>query len=203
MISKISKKGDFRLLLYQEFLNSKYRLPFLLSAVTGIRPDELEKGITIQLHDSTLKIPIAGSKVKETQGQELRSLSYDTDNAAGHIFLKEIAQIMRDEGVTEMTVQVKSKVSFTSAVRRAGKKIWPNSAEDVTPYVLRHAISSQWKQAIDPDEVSIGLGHLSPDTKSVYGQAQIMRGAGMLKPESVTGNRPLNSVSRPHKKRPG
>ncbi|MFS2113394.1 site-specific integrase [Herbaspirillum frisingense] len=195
MLGGLSKDGDFREKLYEQFKKSKYQLAFLVMAVSGARPQELENGIHVRMDGRTLVIKIAGSKVKETQGQKVRDIEYEIDSTVSSFLLSEIARLIGTDASTGLIVAVDSKVNFTSALRRAGKAIWPNK-RDVTPYVLRHAIASQWKQNLDPDDVSVALGHSSSKTRTRYGQAQLMKGAGSLAPNSVRGSRVIRTVLR-------
>lgn len=195
MLGGLSKDGDFREKLYEQFLGSKYQLAFLLAAVTGPRPQELQKGLHVRLEGEILSVKIIGDKVKEAQGQEFRIIEYDLSRGPTNFLLSEIVRLIGVDGARGTTVFVDSKVNFTSALRRAGKVLWPKK-KDVTPYVLRHAIASQWKQTLDPDDVSIALGHSSSKTRSRYGQAQLMRGASSLAPASVRGSRPVRVTSR-------
>ncbi|EJN01729.1 site-specific integrase [Herbaspirillum sp. YR522] len=195
MLGGLSKDGDFREKLYEQFRGSKYQLAFLLAAVSGSRPQELQNGLQVRLEDQILSIKIIGSKVKETQGQEFRVIEYDLSHDSPHFLLSEIVRLIGAEAAHGTIVSVDSKVNFTSALRRAGKVLWPRK-KDVTPYVLRHAIASQWKQTLDPDDVSTALGHVSAKTRTRYGQAQLMRGGGNLTPVSVRGSSPVRSTSQ-------
>jgi integrase len=195
MLGGLSKDGDFREKLYEQLRGSKYQLAFLLAAVSGPRPQELQNGLHVRLEGQILSIRIIGSKVKERQGQEFRTIEYDLSHSPTHFLLSEIVRLIGTDAVHGVTVSVDSKVNFTSALRRAGKVLWPRK-KDVTPYVLRHAIASQWKQKLDPDDVSIALGHASAKTRTRYGQAQLMRGTGNLTPVSVRGSRPVRSLSQ-------
>jgi len=195
MLGSLSKDGDFREKLYEQFRGSKYQLAFLLAAVSGPRPQELQNGLHVRLEGQILSIKIIGSKVKETQGQEFRVIDYDLGQGPTNFLLSEIVRLIGADAVHGVTVSVASKVNFTSALRRAGKVLWPRK-KDVTPYVLRHAIASQWKQTLDPDDVSIALGHASAKTRTRYGQAQLMRGAGNLRPASVRGASPVRTMNQ-------
>lgn len=46
-----------------------YRLPFLAIAITGCRPDELNKGVHFMIRDGELHVRINGTKVKDKSGQ--------------------------------------------------------------------------------------------------------------------------------------
>ncbi|QJQ02322.1 site-specific integrase [Herbaspirillum rubrisubalbicans Os34] len=195
MLGGLSKDGDFREKLYEQFRGSKYQLAFLLATVSGPRPQELQNGLHVRLEGHILSIKIIGSKVKEKQGQEFRIIEYDLSHDPTNFFLSEIVRLIGADAAHGATVSVDSKVNFTSALRRAGKILWPRQ-KDVTPYVLRHAIASQWKRTLDPDDVSVALGHVSAKTRARYGQAQLMRGTGNLTPVSVRGSSPVRSIKQ-------
>jgi integrase len=107
--------------------------------------------------------------------------------------------------VRDLNISVQSKVNFTSALRRAGRKLWPRNKVEVTGYTLRHAAASDYKMFLSPDEVSQALGHCVDKTSSTYGQRQISRSSGGLQPSKIQAARSVKatkSVSHGRKSRP-
>jgi integrase len=198
-----SKRQDIRGLpdnwreqMLSEFANSKYRTDFMIAAITGCRPAELEKGIEIKATATSITLKLEGAKVKEQQGQPWREIQYAiTENSSALIksLHKEIFDQFGDEPILAVT---ESKVNFTSAIRRVGKKLWPRRNSEITPYSLRHQAASDFKRFLSEDEVSIALGHTVDETKRLYGQAQMSSGASALAPEKVTAARAVRTTRK-------
>ncbi|MDP3672670.1 MAG: site-specific integrase [Telluria sp.] len=195
--------SDFREQMHDALKTSMYRLPFLVAAVTGCRPEELQTGVTVELDDTHITMTIAGAKVKgTTQGQAWRKIGYDADTQ--HPLVRELVDELSARQVRELNINVNSKVNFTSALRRAGRRLWPQNKVDVTGYSLRHAAASNWKEFLSPHEVSQALGHCVDKTSSTYGQRQISRSSGGLQPSKIQAARTVKatrSVSHGYKNR--
>lgn len=146
----------------------QFRIPMMLALVTGVRPEELQKGVLVKLLNKSLYVHIKGAKVKENAGQKYRLFKL-----ADHPITKELIQIMQINNETEMLVQVEKGNSVTTHMREVGKKIWPKRKESITCYTARHAMAAECKQAIfegaNPDLVSQVLGHIVDKTASYYG----------------------------------
>lgn len=175
---------DFREQMHTAMRTSMYRLPFLVAAVTGCRPEEMETGVTVELDDTQITITIAGAKVKGiTQGQAWRKIGYDVDTK--HPLVRELLDELSTRQVRELSIDVQSKVNFTSAIRRIGRMLWPKNKNEVTGYTLRHAAANDFKACLSPDEVSQALGHCVDKTASMYGQRQMSRSSGGLQPSKI------------------
>ena len=198
-----SLPADFREQMYGVMANSKYRLVYLVSALTGCRPEELEYGIKITEQDNQLIFHVTGAKVvKGNQGQAWREIRYSADDE--HSMVQAVLSELHSAGAAELLVAVESKVAWTSHLRRIGRKLWPRIKSETTGYTLRHMASSDWKAAgLSEDEVSMALGHAVSRTSSFYGQKQISRGTGMLRPVSVRATTSIKHTrsARPHKTR--
>lgn len=176
---------DFREQMYSAMGASKYRLAYLVSALTGCRPEELEYGVRIRDEDGQLILHVIGAKVVEgQQGQAWREIGYSTDDE--HSLVQALLIELRSIGTAELLIAVESKVAWTSHLRRIGRALWPRIKSETTGFTLRHMAASDWKASgLSEDEVSMALGHAVSRTSSFYGQRQISRGAGMLQPTSV------------------
>lgn len=188
----------WRELMHTGLATSKYRIQYLVTALTGCRPAELEQpGIMVSISDRMLTFTIAGAKVKsDSQGQPFREISYSLDDP--HPLVQ---SLLIDEQFTPGNVRVQSKQNFTSAIRRVGKKVWPRRKAEITPYCLRHAAASDFKQVLSPDDVSKAMGHRVDATKSLYGQYQMSRSGG-LKPSAVSASHPIKSTKAKFSKKP-
>lgn len=160
--------------LSRQLNGSRYESAYLVMALTGCRPAELESGVVVRWEGNEVRFTIRGAKVKERQGQPLRTVSYDLLEPR-HPLLARMAELLQPgTNVESMTVSA-SKVAFTSAMRRSGKRAWPNLGVETTPYLLRHALASDWKnlRRWDDDQISSMLGHCVSKTSSTYGLPQL------------------------------
>lgn len=193
--------GDFREKMYGSMSNSKYRLAFLLAALSGCRPQELEYGIKLSEADGRLTLNIIGAKVIEggVQGQAWREIEYSITDA--HPLIAAALDELRGHGNSEILVSVADKDAYTAALRRVGRMLWPRIKSEVTGYTLRHMAASDWKAAgLSMNELAKALGHSVTRTQTLYGQAQISksRGSGMLRPASVRAAVPVRQTRTAH-----
>jgi hypothetical protein len=181
---KSKKKSLSRLPLnWRELMAAKskgqFRIPMMIALLTGVRPEELKKGVVVKLHKNSLYVHINGAKVTEKAGQKYRHLKL-----ANHSLTKELIQIMQLASKSEMLVQVDKGNSVTTHMRAVGKKIWPRRKESITCYTSRHAMAAQCKQAIydgaNLDLVSQVLGHIVDKTASYYGNRFQSGGASVV-----------------------
>ena len=198
-----SKRQDLRGLpanwreqMLVEFENSKYRTDFMIAAVTGCRPAELQKGIEIRTTSTSIAFRIEGAKVKEHQGQPWREIHYQITDESDQIVRLLHNEIFSEFGEEALLAITESKVNFTSAVRRVGKKLWPRRNSEITPYSLRHQAASEFKRNLSEEDVSIALGHTVDETKRLYGQAQMASGSGGLAPSAVNAARAIKATRK-------
>jgi integrase len=192
---------DFRETMYDKMANSKYRLPYLVAALTGCRPQELEYGIKLTEADGKLRLHIIGAKVIEggIQGQAWRELEYSIRD--DHPLIAAALRELRSHGNNEILISVASKDAYTASLRRVGRMLWPRMKSEVTGYCLRHFSASCWKAAgLSMEQLAMALGHSVTRTQSLYGQAQIAksRGSGMLLPTSVRAAAPVRNTRTAH-----
>lgn len=164
----------------------KYRLIYLVASITGCRPTEITKGIVVIATRKCLECYIKGAKVSATKGQPLRALGYDYGTP--------LVDALRDEAIRhggEFTVtldEIKGPRQFSNAMAAAGMRLWPNRKTRVTPYMLRHQLSSDLKAAgRGAIEIAGTLGHVVTKTQTAYGHHKSGRG-GVL-PTSVQSAR--------------
>lgn len=197
-------ESDWRQQILNEAIE-KWRLPICILAVAGCRPAELKKGVYLEVKDHRLVCKINSAKVKDGEitvrqifesgekvknkkvtyhaGQEFRELHYD-------LGLYPMVDALAEKIVSCITIKIDNTSSLTSAVRAIAKKLWPKRKKSITSYCFRHALGSDMKNSgMDPDDISIALGHAVSNTKSFYGQAQLS-GNGHI-PSKVIGARPV------------
>ncbi|MCT7328005.1 site-specific integrase [Ralstonia mojiangensis] len=185
---------DWRERMAQAFQGSKYRLDFLVAAVTGCRPHELATGVEVRATATHILLKIRGAKVKKTQGQPWREMEYPIDEETHPLVRALHGEIWPEYDNKLIEIQTESKVNFTSSIRRVGRLLWPRRASEITPYCLRHQLASDFKCSLkDLDHVSAALGQSASATRSMYGQRQMSRGSG-LEPGSVKADRPIRQT---------
>ncbi len=190
---------DWRESMLIALQGGKFKLPYLVSAVCGCRPEELRTGITVIVNDASLTLKVRGAKVKATQGQPVREITYSIDSSSSNLVRALHSEIAGKDNAHEasgqITVKIENKAGFTSALRRAGRRLWPRRQSEITPYCLRHAAASDFKEGLSADEVSAALGHSVAETKSLYGQRQMSQRGG-LRPESVRAERSIKPARK-------
>ncbi len=192
---------DWRESMAAEMKRTPHHRPFLVLAVVGCRAEELKKGVRVVVTRSALTLHIRGAKVKETQGQPMRQVTYENINVDTHPLVQALHQeiwseSIIDEDSREVLISiVDEKSGFSSAIRRAGHRLWPRRRSEITPSCFRHAAASDFKEHLAADEVSAAIGHCVDATRSRYGQRQMASGNMGLQPSSVKAERPIRATS--------
>jgi integrase len=163
--------------------NSKYRDAFHVAALTGCRPSELKKGVSVTYKlngsgESELIFKIIGSKVTTQSGQEWRTITYHNIERMGSFteFLESIKEAETKK------INIDSPVNFTQEIRRIAKHLWSDHKKPITAYCFRHQFSANLKKMKIGDDTSKALGHRSTKTRRLYGVASQARG----KPVEIT-----------------
>jgi integrase len=148
--------------------SSKYRTAIATSILTGIRPAELVKGVSVTLKASgELIFDIRGAKTQGGRyGQAARRLTIEAPGAIGDFFRKLIGSAL------PLKVVVHDARLFGNQVREFGRKCWPQKDVRISPYSMRHQLAADLKAAGDSDAVSLALGHAVADTAQRYGTAR-------------------------------
>lgn len=214
-VRRKSKRSDLKYLpsnwrdqLHKQFEGRKYELAYLVEAVSGCRPGELEKGVKVicSKESGLLTIRIdSGVKVADQKGQPWREITYRVDQ---NPLVRALFEVCRNVAVgmerIEMVVDIEKTTNWRAALSSAGQKLWSRLKFRVCPYHLRNAAASDWKRAgLSEEEISAALGHCVNKTSSIYGQFQVGQGEGRLSPADVRAARPiLNTRSlSPHMSR--
>lgn len=212
IVRRKSKRSDLRKLpndwreqLYKRFEHSKYKLPYLVEAVSGCRPGELEKGVKVICSEAMLTIRIDnGVKVTEEKGQPWREISYLIDQDS-HLLVKALYDSCRELGNdTCAVVGIDKSTNWRAALSATGQNLWPRLHFRICPYHLRNAAASDFKRSeVSNEEVSAALGHCVDKTGSLYGQHQVGRGGLGLRPEVISAARPVLRTRSPVPVKPG
>ena len=154
-------------------------------ALTGCRPDELKKGISISVSGNVITFAICGSKTNNGHGQPERTLSIwrDEQNAQFFDAIKP-GKIQEDDGYIRVSL------------RRISKKIWPKRKSIISAYSFRHQMSADLKKnGIDCEEIALRLGHSVTKTQSIYGHTNQGKSGGIGQFE-ITGSRKVKDNRR-------
>jgi integrase len=184
---------DWRVLLLTK-LKSTDRLTAAVLILTGCRPAELRKGIHVRRVGASLEFTIQGAKVSDLTGagQPERILLINAEAILGEeineLLLKKIS-LAGDEMVIQDTGQNRA---FEKRLSRAAKRA---GLSGISAYSLRHQFSADLKDEVEPDQVSLALGHVSRKSRKRYGHAKQRRsGAGGLL-VSVQAARELRGIA--------
>ncbi|HBO5115475.1 hypothetical protein ACR2RM_12780 [Pseudomonas aeruginosa] len=193
--------GNWREQLYKQLEGRKYELAYLVEAVSGCRPGELEKGVKVICKESgllTIRVD-NGVKVTAQKGQPWREITYRVDQSLLVRALYEVCRkVAPDTEKIETVVDIEKTTNWRAALSSAGQKLWPRLQFRVCPYHLRNAAASDWKRAgLSEEEISAALGHCVNKTSSLYGQSQIGQGGGGLCPVEVRAARPVLNTRTP------
>jgi len=193
--------GNWREQLYKKLEGSKYELAYLVEAISGCRPGELEKGVKVICKESgllTIRVD-NGVKVTAQKGQPWREITYRVDQSPLVRALYEVCRkVAPDTEKIETVVDIEKTTNWRAALSSAGQKLWPRLKFRVCPYHLRNAAASDWKRAgLSEEEIPAALGHCVNKTSSLYGQSQIGQGGSGLCPVEVRAARPVLNTRTP------
>ncbi len=188
--------SNWRDLLHRQLEGSKYELAYLVEAVSGCRPGELEKGVKVICSEENRLLTIRidnGVKVTDQKGQPWREITYRIDQSPLVMALFEVGRdVALGAERIETVVDIEKTTNWRAALSSAGQKLWPRLKFRICPYHLRNAAASDWKRAgLSEEDISAALGHCVNKTSSNYGQFQIGQGAGGLSPVGVRAARPI------------
>ncbi|MCY1360096.1 hypothetical protein D9M69_467050 [compost metagenome] len=194
--------GNWRDQLHKKLEGSKYELAYLVEAVSGCRPGEIEKGVKVicSKDNGLLTVRIDnGVKVTDQKGQPWREITYRVDQSP---LVRALFEVCRNVSPgaerIETVVDIEKSTNWRAALSSAGQKLWPRLKFRVCPYHLRNAAASDWKRAgLSEEEISAALGHCVTKTSSNYGQFQIGQGGGGLSPVEVRAERPVLQTRSP------
>lgn len=174
-------------------------IPLAILMLTGLRPRELENGVTLsyQPDGNLLKIGIAGCKVRIDQGQPLRVLDFEVE---GHPEVTQLMKLLNVFTFAEVTYCF-PKRSLTELVRKLADKRFPGLKISPTPISFRHQYCANLKvEGYSRSEIAQALGHRSVTTQGKYGRRKNGRRGGCL-PTQISATHEIRSdshiVSRP------
>ncbi len=204
-----SKRSDLKYLpsswrnqLHTQLEGSKYEISYLVEAVSGCRPGELEKGVKVIFSKETGLLTIRidnGIKVTDHKGQPWREIIYQMDqNPLVRALFEICVKDAQSREITTTIVDVEKTTNWRAALSSAGQRLWPRLKFRICPYHLRNAAASDWKRAgLCDDDISAALGHCVSKTSSSYGQFQIGQATGGLSPIEVRAARHILQTRNP------
>jgi integrase len=195
---------------WRELLSKRmitWKPQFLVQAVTGCRPGEINRGIEVssvtrKSGRAYLTAKIFGKKLSEFAGQKERVLSYEIADDSSSV-IKELAQLVIDAGgktVIDYSLHNNPipEKAFSNAVRSAAEKEFPWLKKSITCYSMRHAVASDMKASdLSSLEISAALGHQVEATKSLYGTALQGKGKVSMAPGNVKATTPVRALKKP------
>ena len=151
----------------------KYKSQFMVMALTGARPEEIRRGVTIHaLENGVLEFNIQGAKCSQVTGggQDWRRLIVDPS-----VCLPLFGPALHDEVSRiggEATLPVSTGLGLQKAITRTAlEKL---GLPKISAYSLRHAFASDLKRSkTDTDAISLAMGHVSRRSKQLYGRSKV------------------------------
>lgn len=156
---------DWKERMWSRMATGKYADAVAVAAVAGVRPAELEKGVTVAWHGGKLVFLVYGAKVTEKNGQPQRSFTVASDSPmANH--LKRLA------GAGPIKVRVESAKKLCSAFSKASALEFARFSAPPSIYALRHEFCAEAKGSLSAVEVAQVMGHASTASQQHYGMKQ-------------------------------
>ena len=183
---------------YESAQRSSFKTAFLVCEFAGTRPEELGKGVRVELVKISgavaLRFHIESAKCDGAKkGLDVRVVEVKAPTEATKAVkerFKELANIVAGSKTkTGLTVFVEKTEKQTSGQRltNAFKTTAKASGVDMSAYSMRHRFSAQVKQANPGDAVAVALalGHQTTETQRHYARAT--RGKSGISPVSIVG----------------
>ncbi|WP_321154166.1 site-specific integrase [Serratia nevei] len=166
MNSVSSIKAVFDDLKNKQELFDRYGMMLSISSITGCRPAELMKGITIEREDKLIHICISGAKIADDRGQEKRKLTFNADDFTENEQMKYILNRFSDN---EKIFKYQSSKKEYDGLRQY---LYLNH-KGFSLYTLRHRVASQLKKSGYDENVIAGfMGHRTTKSQSSYGYSR-------------------------------
>ncbi|OYV47844.1 MAG: hypothetical protein B7Z77_11590 [Acidocella sp. 20-58-15] len=146
---------------------SEYTAPLLLSALVGLRPQELRHGVTVAVKRGYIAVRIEGAKVTAKNGQPVRSMVFRIDN----VIAQTLASIVSKQGAGGLLkVSINDPRTYCDFVRSLSRRVFPDAGYIVTPYSFRHSFALDQKaQHVGGEALAKALGHASGRSQKAYG----------------------------------
>jgi integrase len=183
---------NWREMVWDRCENYDYKGALAILQLTGARPSEIERGVSVAGDASSdfLEITILGSKQGKAKknGQATRIVMVDmrtrvNPGSPKDYLLSQVAY----EGY--FFIQANAK-RLNDYVLRLSKKIWLRKKNHIAPCSYRHQISADLKgEGTPPPKISMVMGHRSTQSKKKYAGKRQARGNTHI--ADVTCSHPL------------
>lgn len=221
-----------RAVLPDGHLDDHRRACLAVLMLTGCRPSELadDLGVVIRAFERNsenyLAFEISGAKLADAdaggqgKGQERRWIEVSaqtpeaiwlfvhvSDQYDGQMLISLAAPSHSQTGIALMPTERQRRVTnrLGKLIERLGRIAFPRLQQRLSPYVFRHALSSDLRSGggrWSGDEIAVLLGHQSTRTQSNYGSANTSRGLSGNRADQITQVSALNPVRRPERGHP-
>ena len=179
---------DWRERVWKHAGCGKYADAVAVAGLAGVRPAELENGVTVKLmKDGRLAFVIEGAKVKAAgegraaQGQKARALQLTIP--AGDPMAEHLKKRLAESSNGKIKVRVATARQLTSAFCAASRRAFPKMEAPPSVYAFRHAFCANAKGSdLTPEQVAYVMGHASTASQQHYGQRQQSRGGWSVDP---------------------
>lgn len=165
-----------------------------VTAVTGLRPSELEKGVRIWRTEDGLKFRIYGTKVDNARGkgQPHRDLRISRSELEKSVEGRHLLDAQKSD-LRLVKLQGNAK-AFTARMHRTSIRAMAEAGERVSPYTYRHAFSARLKaEGRDEKEIARAMGHQADRSQQAYGRRSQGNYAGGGTITSATAARAVRS----------
>ena len=176
-----------------------WKLAAAVLAVTGARPSELEKGITISAikcnGKNGIEAVIQGSKlIKDFRGQPEHKfvwMSHTETHRSEELIA--LVKAVSEAPNRQLVVQYDAE-AISTKLREISRKIWPRRKHHVTAYCYRELLSSTAKEAdVPPEELAQAMGHLSSYSQNSYAHSGRKKRGGIKPWGCVTASVPVRT----------
>lgn len=148
-------------------------------SLTGCRPEELCRGVTVQLDHDRAIFKVRGVKISECAGQPSREIDVDWRALPSGLLAKLRGSETVHVGIWSTAGLRSHLVKISQSLFRKGPR--------VTPYFFRHALAEDLREGgWPPEEIGAALGHRVGETSAHYGRRRRPgQGRGGVKPISL------------------
>ncbi|MDE8347127.1 MAG: site-specific integrase [Acidocella sp.] len=173
---------------------SRYAAALYLSALVGLRPQELKYGAIVGVVDGHIAVWIEGAKVTTKNGQPARSIAFLIDNVIARMLANIVVAKKTERG--KLKVSIKDPRKFCDVVRSLSRTVFPEVDYIVTPYSFRHGFAADQKaRKVDPADLAKALGHVSARSQRAYGSTGQGR-RPLIALTQVIATRPVRALDR-------
>ncbi|ARE81966.1 site-specific integrase [Roseovarius mucosus] len=213
-----------RAVLADRYIDDYRRACIAVLMLTGCRPSEVsdDLGVVIRAFErdgeNRLAFEISGAKLAKAdaeghgKGQERRWIevccqtpeahwlfAHVSDHCDDQMNIRLVAPTHSQTGLALMPTERQRRVtnSLGKLLERLGRVAFPRLQHRLSPYVFRHALSSDFRSGggrWSSEEIATVLGHQSTRTQSNYGSANTSRGLAGSRAVQIVQVSALNPV---------